>query len=373
MRVVLRSSSRTLKLTAFSVLVFALAGLSFVYFSAFKWVTIYMDDEVYRRVTFADSVEEVLDEMGWQLRREDYVYPSLHGKLERIAGIAVVKAQSYTISHDGQVSKVWSVAAKVADVLAAAGVDWYEQDIILPPIESRALPSQAIAVVRMASEIVQEQVVLSHSALRIPNNTLYRGQERVIQAGADGQLVNTIKIIYHDDLAVQRTIINSEVVAEAKDKMVEYGTISSISRGGYNIAISHVLEVRATAYCSGAEGSECPLDKFGYSQCTGKYNNGYTSTGRRAKQGKGTRDDPYLIAVDPNILPLNSLVYLAFSGGGVTTRHGRIITDGFAISADVGSAIRGNRIDILFDNHWVAWYFGNRSVRMFVIESVNAE
>lgn len=373
MKRVLPSGFRILKITAFVLLAAALTCLTALYFSTFKWVTVYIDEDVHRRVTFARTVEEVLEEMGCQLRTEDYVYPPKQEKLQRIAGIAVIKARPYTIRHDGMESVVWAVATKVADVLTAAGVEWQQQDVVLPPLESSVPQTQEIAVVRVSSEIVQEQVTLPHSSLRVPNNSMYRGQERVVQAGSDGQLIKTLQLTYHDNQVVQETVINSEVVAEAVDRVVEYGTISSISRGGYRIGISRVLDVRATAYCAGTEGSGCPLDAFGYSRCTGKYNNGYTSTGRRAKQGKGTREDPYIIAVDPAKIPLNSLVYLSFAGGSVTTRHGRIISDGFAIAADVGSAIRGNRIDILFDDHWVAWYFGNRSVRVFVVESVKAE
>ena len=59
--------------------------------------------------------------MGCQLRTEDYVYPLKQEKLQRIAGIAVIKAWPYTIGHDME-SVVWAVATKVADVLTAAGV-----------------------------------------------------------------------------------------------------------------------------------------------------------------------------------------------------------------------------------------------------------
>ena len=89
MRVILPSGSRILKLTAFVALAMVLAGLTIVYFSAFKWVTIYIDDAIHRRVTFAQSVEEVLDELGCELRNEDYVYPPRQDMLQRIAGIAV--------------------------------------------------------------------------------------------------------------------------------------------------------------------------------------------------------------------------------------------------------------------------------------------
>lgn len=370
MNKIFTSSPKVIKVAAFSLLALLLASVGTVYFVAFKWVTVYYEDTVYRRVTFADSVKDVLDEIGLELREEDYVFPSRDQKLERITGVAVIKARPYEISHDGSLTTIWSVGKKVADVLEDAGIAWREQDVVLPPLESKVPEGKSIALVRVESEIVEEQVVLPHGMQRVPDGSLYRGQEVVDEAGNDGILINTIKVIYHDDEIIERTIIDSQLVVEAKDKIVKYGTISSISRSGYNIGISKVVDVRATAYCPGTEGSECPVDERGYSQCTG-IASGKTATGRIAKEGKGTRDDPYIVAVDFRVIPKNSLVYLSFPGGGVTTRHGRIITDGFAIAVDTGSAIKGNRIDVLFDNHWVAWYFGVRQVRVFVIENIN--
>jgi uncharacterized protein YabE (DUF348 family) len=369
----LASSPSIIKITSFAVLALLLAGLGTVYFSLFNWVTVYVGEDIYRRVTMAKTVEEVLEEVGVELRIEDYVYPPLKEQLGRGAGIVVVKARPFIVNHDGNVAEIWSVGKKVADILKDAGVKFNDQDVVLPPVESSVLDDKAITVVRVESELLEEQVVVSHSALRVPNSSMYRGQERVVQTGQDGKIVNTLKVTYHDNEEVERTVISSEVVVQAKDKVVEYGTISSISRGGYKINITRVLDVLATAYCSGVAGSDCPVDAFGYSACTGPYANGLTSTGIPARAGKGTRESPYIIAVDPKTVPLNTLVFLTFPGGGVTTQHGRIITDGFAIAADVGSAIKGNRIDVLFDNHWVAWYFGHRQVRVFVVDSVTTE
>ena len=372
MRSIFSSGAKVFKVLAFSALAMILAGLSLFYFSAFKWVTVYAEGDVYRQLTFAKSVEEVLEEMGFQLREEDYVYPPREQALQRVTGIALVKAKPYTVVHDGKVTETWAVAAKVADVLVYAGVKWHPQDIILPPLESPPPADKNIAVVRVTTEIIEEEIVLPHVALRVPNNSMYRGQERTVQAGHDGKMVNTVELVYHDDEVMERTVLNSEVVREARDTIVEYGTISTISRGGYKIAIKYAVDTRATAYCPGTPGSGCPLDARGHSKCTGRYNNGYTATGRPAREGKGTRENPYIIAVDPEVIPLNSLVYLSFEGGSISW-YGHTIKDGFAIAADTGSAIKGNKIDILFDNHWVAWHFGNRSVRVFVVEKVQAE
>lgn len=366
------SSPKLFKLTAFVILILMMMGTSILYFSNYKWVTVYVDGKTYQCVTLAKGVEEVLEEIGLGLRAEDYVVPPRVEKLKRWTSIAVVKAQPFTITHDGVRTEIWSVGAKVADVLIDAGLQWQEQDQIIPPLESAAAGNREITMVRVSSEFIYEMVTLPYSVLKIASDSLYHGQERLVQSGRDGQQLQIIQMVYHDNTAVERNVISSEQLVAAQDKITEYGTIASINRGGLKIGISRVLDVQSTAYCSGVEGSGCPVDARGYSRCTGKAT-GYTATGRKAIAGTGTRSDPYIIAVDPKVIPLGTLCYLSFIGGGVTTRHGRIINDGFALAADTGSAIKGNRIDVLFDNHWVAWYYGRRGVRVFIVESVKNE
>ncbi|HQD19737.1 MAG TPA: ubiquitin-like domain-containing protein, partial [Bacillota bacterium] len=67
------SSPKFFKVTAFVILMLMMTGTTILYLSNFKWATVYVNGETYRCVTLAESVEEVLEEIGLELREEDYV------------------------------------------------------------------------------------------------------------------------------------------------------------------------------------------------------------------------------------------------------------------------------------------------------------
>lgn len=73
-------------------------------------------------------------------------------------------------------------------------------------------------------------------------------------------------------------------------------------------------------------------------KCCGEWANGITYSGTQATAGR-------TIAVDPDVIPLGSTVYI----------------DGTEyIAEDIGGAIKGNRIDVLFPTHQEALEFGVR-------------
>lgn len=93
------------------------------------------------------------------------------------------------------------------------------------------------------------------------------------------------------------------------------------------------MEVKVTAYCP------CTI-------CCGK-NDGITSSGKPAKENR-------TIAVDPNVIPLGTKVYL--EGLGVF------------IAEDTGGAITGNKIDLFKNDHKEALAFGIKKTKLYIIE-----
>ena len=88
--------------------------------------------------------------------------------------------------------------------------------------------------------------------------------------------------------------------------------------------------VETTAYCKCAK-------------CCGK-SNGVTATGRQARYG--------VIAVDPRVIGLGTRVYVEGYGS--------------AIAADIGGAIKGDKIDLCFNSHKEALKWGRRKVKIMI-------
>lgn len=64
-----------------------------------------------------------------------------------------------------------------------------------------------------------------------------------------------------------------------------------------------------------------------------------------------------VIAVDPKVIPLGTAVEIRLDDGTIIE----------GIAADVGGAIKGNRIDVLMGNYDAAINFGRQSVEVLVI------
>lgn len=78
---------------------------------------------------------------------------------------------------------------------------------------------------------------------------------------------------------------------------------------------------------------------------TAPYNDGYSAVGLPAGYG--------LVAVDPDVIPLGTRLYVEGYG--------------YAIAADVGGGINGRQIDLCFNTHMNAMRFGRQWVKVHIL------
>ncbi|MFC5469551.1 3D domain-containing protein [Cohnella suwonensis] len=136
-------------------------------------------------------------------------------------------------------------------------------------------------------------------------------------------------------------IPNNGITAASKASPNAVTAQSVTTTAGQSLGFSKVLDIKATAYSDSAEENGWgPVDYFG----------------KPLKLGT--------IAVDPNVIPLGTRVYVTgydFSG----------LPDGglIATATDKGSAIKGNRIDIFVPGtrQFVSG-FGYQSVKVYILK-----
>lgn len=336
-------------------LLVALLGFLLLFFLSVsfapKKVTVFLDGDMTQHYTYKGNIQEVIAELGISLREEDKISMSLADKVKRNSVLEIEKATKYTVFHDGTKSVVYHTEADIKAILQSAEIEVSELDII-DNTELKELGE--IRITRVVEDILVENSRIYFQEKRIANSSMFRGQSRTVQQGNEGVIEKSYLIVYHDGEKVKEELMEEKIIEEKQDRIIEYGTIETISKDGRDLLVRTRMNVTATAYCSGLKGTGCPVDSRGWAVCTGQYANGYTSIGLKANPGDGTRENPHIVAVDPKKIPLRSLLYIEGLG--------------FAYAADVGSAITGNRIDILMPTHQQAWWFGRRSMTVYVIE-----
>jgi len=106
---------------------------------------------------------------------------------------------------------------------------------------------------------------------------------------------------------------------------------SSVSRGSTS-RVGKVLTMVATAY-------------DGCYECNKPYYGAPSYIGLPLARG--------IVAVDPNVIPMGTRLYVEGYGE--------------AIAADQGNAIKGNRIDLFFDTHQQALNYGMKTVKVTIL------
>ena len=189
--------------------------------------------------------------------------------------------------------------------------------------------------VNYTSTVTQEETV-PFNIIRRANEELRRGETEVVQEGVDGVKEVDYEISYTEGVETGRTEIASRVITKPVDKIVEYGTAES-NEPDPGFEYKYVLECTATAY------DPSPEENGGYG--------GMSATGVPLHKG--------VIAVDPKVIPLGSRVYIEALDGSWSY--------GYAVAADTGGAIKGNKVDLLYPTKSECYQFGRRKCRVYVL------
>ncbi|MDF2569809.1 MAG: hypothetical protein K0R55_1413 [Sporomusa sp.] len=230
--------------------------------------------------------------------------------------------------HQKQSKSLKRRLKRMAAAAAVAGVA-FVSSAFLPGLPATAQASALPDNVAQPGASIQHQVKTPKGTfnLQTESKTPLKKLARA-QAKAAAQQAQQVK---------NQAQADKPVVAKAAAKQVKAAPVTADAATNAPDNFKKVVDVRATAYAPG------PHDN-------GKWGD---------KTHMGTTVRPGVIAVDPNIIPLGSRVYIEYPDG---TGH-------YAVAEDTGGAIKGNRIDVALSSVGHAYDFGIKNARVYVLDS----
>ena len=322
--------------------------------------------------TYATDPAAVLDEAGFKLGEDD-TYTTEPGL--GVSEITVQRKQMITINHSGKTLNVISYGESVESLLERLSLILTKEDIVSVPLNSQTFDGLNITISRSIQTEETYVAAIPYETTYCYDPALAEGEEKVLTAGVEGQVLRTATVVYLDGEEISRTVLSEDVVAQPVNAVVAVGTYVEqaapeteptepvptqpptqatkppvakpemtgqpvISDGrivtpdGEVLTYTRVEQFKATAYNNADPG--CTI---------------YTATGTLCRVGA--------IAVDPKVIPYGTRMY-------IVSNDGRYIY-GIAVAEDCGKSIKGNRIDLYFDTVDECNTFGIRNCQVYFL------
>ena len=325
--------------------------------------------------TYATDPVEVLGEAGLTLNDEDtFVTQPGVG----VSEITIQRKQIITILHGGQTLEVTSYGETVESLLERLSLILTSDDQVSVALDTHTYDGMSITISRSVQMEETYTTLIPFETTYCYDPSLADGEEKVLTAGVDGQLLCTAKVTYVDGVEVNRVILTQDVVRQPVNAMIAVGTYLEqeapetepteppttvppttvppttaptqpkpeftgkpiiedgmiITPDGEVLTYTHSKVMKATAYNNQDPG--CTI---------------YTATGTLCRVGA--------IAVDPKVIPYGTRMYIVSNDGKYVY--------GIAVAEDCGGSIKGDRIDLYFDTTDECWAFGIRNCTVYFL------
>ncbi len=277
--------------------------------------------------TSAKTVGEALMQAGHLLYLADKITPPSNALVTPNLQITIERAKPVSVVVDGRRIRTRTHQLSVGQLLAEMNIVLFDQDYARPSLDTTVTAETEVRVVRVTHEIEVQQDYIPFETRWEPDPATEIDNEFVGQDGSPGVREIRTLVSYEDGNEVKREVVADFQARDPQPKLYKYGTnivLRTLNTASGPVTYWRKIRMLATSYSASTAGVSRSAAWYGKVRC-----------GMDMRRG--------IVAVDPNVVSLNTQVYVPEYGVG----H----------ACDTGSAINGNRIDLGYgDDDLQLWY-----------------
>lgn len=265
-----------------------------------------------------------------------------------------------TLVVDGKKKEISTFTGNVEELLIEQEVKYDTNDIINLPLDTKLTDGMNVEVTDVMVKIEKESKVVDFETEIVKDSEMKKGTTSVSVEGKNGENELVYEVTYHNGKQVGKKFIEENVITNPVNKVVKEGTKEEIKveevkevkkeeepkiieEPVKEETTKEVEQVKETSESSEVSNLGTHMVVESTSYCQGSV----TATGTQARWG--------VIAVDPNVIPFGTKVYIPQF-------------DKVFIAEDTGGAIKGNKIDIFMENSDDAINWGRRNIDIYILK-----
>ncbi len=239
--------------------------------------------------------------------------------------INIKKAAQIPVTADGKTTNVITQPVTVKELLDELEIKVGKHDIVEPAFDQVLFKGDEVVVKRVTFANESEEVAIDFETVYYADYGMNIGDMAVVQEGSEGKEKRDYKVTYIDGKESDRELISTETLVPVEDKTIAYGMYMDFSAPSGLSYSKKISGMKALSYYVSGN----PHGSYGL-PCT-----------------YGT------VAVDPNVIPLGTTLYIEGYG--------------YAVANDVGTSIKGNIIDVYMEYGPQCYTWGARKVDVYII------
>lgn len=304
-------------------------------------VDAFADQEKTQKLTTRQAlVSEFLNENDIVMGEYDKASMLLEDELYDGARLVIRKGRKFTLNIDGNIEIITTTKKTVREAFEEAGVSVDVTDRVEPELDTVVSDELNVCVYRVKQQTVTVDTEIPFASREVSDSSLEKGKTRIKVKGTNGLKRTVYSVTTENGVETKREIVSETTVKNPTEQVVAVGTKAKQAKktvtaaNGKKLNYSKKLTVTATAYTA--------------------------DSGKRTASGKVAQYG--VIAVDPNVIPLGTKLYVE------STDDGKSWSYGYCVAGDTGGAIKGNKVDLYYNSRSQCLQFGRRSAIVYVLD-----